>query len=568
MPNEKNKDASLKRQVVEFLERCGLEDFVVDREVHMNFTGAKTEDGKFEDEKETDVVARFSYAGKIVLLLFECEDSTGSRGSIKAEYRDYDGVIRKIESRLDAIQILHSKESLLHGKHFKDVDQIRLCFIYGPSYPEKTLNTCIRTAKQHSFTVWSQANLRYFLAISSTVGRWAKYELFKELRLNLEAQSVTKIPALEIKQTGQRMYFGAMHPGLLLKIAYVTRRARENTYAYQRMLNKHRIQDIATFIASDSPESFLANAVFIVFDGESPVQRLIHYDQETGLLTIPKKYCCAWIIDGQHRAYGFLQTKFEDWTEEKFHRFDLPVVIFRNLEEISQTRTFITINYNQKKIKPGLLCDLATVTGDLTQRLTWASLLGKQLNSNVKSPLYKRVKVSELDFAKPISLSSLVQYGLLETLLGFKRGPMYDGPLAKHSPIDVNGSPDNSTNRKSLETQLKLLIRFLKAVQKNTESEDVEKDPWTNTRKFSLLKPTGVNAFFMVLARIMQKYPGAGLNLESYLAPIKFISFEKEDVARMGGGWSGFRELANEMLRKLNAKHGDALPLYAKKQKI
>jgi len=568
MPEDKNKDASLKRQVTEFVQRCGLEDLIIDREVHINFTGAKAESGEFEDEKETDVVARFSYAGKIVLLLFECEDSIGPSGSIRAEYRDYEGVITKILGGLNQIEVLHSRDDVLRGKDFKDVDEIRLCFVYGSRYPEKNLNTSIRFAKQHGFAVWGHSALRYFLAISSTVGKWAKYELFRELNLNLEQQSTSKISALEIKQKGQKMYLGAIHPGLLLKIAYVTRRARESTYAYQRMLNKHRIKEIAAFISSSSPESFLANAVIIVFDAEPSVQRSFHYDSDKQLLTIPRKYCSAWIIDGQHRVYGFLDTKFEEWTEEKFQRFDLPVVIFRNLEEISQTRTFITINYNQKKIKPGLLCDLATVTGDMTQRLTWASLVGKQLNANEKSPLYRMVKVSELDFGRPISLSSLVQYGLLETLLGFKAGPSYNGPLARHAPIDASASANGPDNRNAREKQVKLLMRFLSAVKKNTKNSDSEKDPWTNTREYSLLKPTGVNALFMVLARIMKRYPSVGLNLEAYLAPIQFISFGKEDVARMGGGWSGFRELANVILRKLNAKHEDELVLYVRKEKI
>jgi len=209
-----------------------------------------------------------------------------------------------------------------------------------------------------------------------------------------------------------------------------------------------------------------------------------------------------------------------------------------------------------------------TVTGDMTQRLTWASLIGKELNANEKSPLYRKVKVSELDFGRPISLSSLVQYGLLETLLGFKPGPAYNGPLAKYAPVDASVSQNGPTNRKALEKQVKLLIRFLAAIKNHTTSSDAEKDPWTNTREYSLLKPTGLNALFMVLARIMKKYPTAGLDLEQYLVPIQFTSFEKEDVARMGGGWSGFRELANVILRKLNAKHEDGLALYGKKEKI
>jgi len=87
--------------------------------------------------------------------------------------------------------------------------------------------------------------------------------------------------------------------------------------------------------------------VLIVFD---PNMR-VRYDAKKQELTAPLVYCSAWIIDGQHRVYGFLGTKYEDWTEEEFEPFDLPLIVVRDLPEADQTRTFININYFQKRIK-------------------------------------------------------------------------------------------------------------------------------------------------------------------------------------------------------------------------
>ena len=175
------------------------------------------------------------------------------------------------------------------------------------------------------------------------------------MALSLEQDNVYKIPALEVRQKGTKMFLGTIHPGQLLKIAYVIRRARKSTYAYQRMLSKHRIKEIEAFISSGKPESFLPNAVIVVFDQEHAVQKSIVYDAAKKSLAIPRTYCSAWIIDRRHRVYGFLGTQFENWTDEKFHKFDLPIVIFKTLEDVAQTKTFITINYNQKKIKSGLV---------------------------------------------------------------------------------------------------------------------------------------------------------------------------------------------------------------------
>ena len=472
MTTEENKDSGLKKAVTEFLGRCGLEDLVVDREVHLNFTGYKDQSGDYVDEKEVDVVASFSYAGTRVLLGFECENSKGPSGSIRAEYRDYDSVLKKIRAKLNEVRVLHSKDNTIRGHHFVDLDEIRLCFVYGSQYPPQKIRTCEMEAQRYSFSVWDYSALRYFLAISSTLGKWTKYELFREMALSLEQDNVYKIPALEVRQKGTKMFLGTIHPGQLLKIAYVIRRARKSTYAYQRMLSKHRIKEIEAFISSGKPESFLPNAVIVVFDQEHAVQKSIVYDAAKKSLAIPRTYCSAWIIDGQHRVYGFLGTQFENWTDEKFHKFDLPIVIFKTLEDVSQTKTFITINYNQKKIKSGLLCDLSTLTGDMTQRLTWASALGKRLNDSDQSPLYERVKITELDAGRPISLSSLVQYGLLETLLGFKPGPSFAGPLARYAPIDAYASFNSQDNHKAIEKQTRLLIYFLDSVKKNTRTKN------------------------------------------------------------------------------------------------
>lgn len=565
MTSESNKDSGLKKAVAEVLERCGLDDFVVDREVHLNFTGATDTSGQLDDEKEVDVIAIFSYAGKRVALFFECENSTGPGGSIRSEYRDYDQVLRTVRSKRDEIKVLHSKNGVLSAAHFEDVEDVRLCFVYGLRYPDRNLKTCVAEAKKYSFTVWGDVALRYFLALSSSLGTWTKYELFREMRLDFEQHLPYSIPAIEVRQKRARMYVGTIHPGQLLRIAYVTRRARQETYAYQRMLSSHRIKEIASFISSNASEAFLPNAAVVVFDDEPAIQRLITYDREKRLLNIPRKYCSAWIIDGQHRVYGFVGTQFEEWTDERFQRFDLPIVIFRRLKEISQTKTFITINYNQKKIKSELLCDLSTMTGDLRQRLTWASAIGKELNRDEQSPLYQKVGVTELDSGRPISLASVVQYGLLETLLGFKPGPTYSGPLCKLGAISSGANLHSADNQRALGKQTRFLIYFLKCVRANTSSAVPQKDPWTNTRQYALLRPTGINALFMVLARILEKYP-RGTDFADYLKPLRKVRFRRNIIKKMGGGWGGFRELANRILRKLNAAHGDGLRLYGIKE--
>jgi hypothetical protein len=109
----------------------------------------------------------------------------------------------------------------------------------------------------------------------------------------------------------------------------------------------------------------------------------------------------------------------------------------------------------------------------------------------------------------------------------------------------------------------------LEGARKNTETGDPRTDPWQNTRDYALLRPTGINAIFMVLAKALQQYPDAGIDFDRYLRPLRSVSFKRNYVARKGGGWKGFRGFANTIIRRLNrGKRRNRLSLYGEKEKI
>jgi hypothetical protein len=45
------------------------------------------------------------------------------------------------------------------------------------------------------------------------------------------------------------------------------------------------------------------------------------------------------------------------------------------------------------------------------------------------------------------------------------------------------------------------------------------------------------------------------------------MRFTSKFVAEQGGGWKGFRSLANIMIRKINAANHDSLRLFGEKEK-
>jgi hypothetical protein len=237
---------------------------------------------------------------------------------------------------------------------------------------------------------------------------------------------------------------------------------------------------------------------------------------------------------------------------------------------VLQNRTFVNINLYQKKIDPTLLCDLATAVPDLQNELTWPGQIAKRLNQI--EPLKGKIKISELDKGKPTTIASVARYALLESLLGHNRkSQSWDGPLCAYAPFNAKATLDNATNKTALSRQVNLVQRFLAAVRENTKHASAKKDPWANVKEYSLLKPTGINALFLLLSRILEKYPRVekdiGKDLQAYLKPLKGMRFTSKFVAEQGGGWKGFRSLANIMIRKINAANHDSLRLFGEKEK-
>jgi DGQHR domain-containing protein len=372
-----------------------------------------------------------------------------------------------------------------------------------------------------------------------------------------------------MKQGDNELFILGASPSVLLKIGYVYRRASGKPMAYQRILNKDRITKITEFLSTD--DALLPNAIIIAFDDDPAVQSEIKY--ENGKLYFPRKYCSAWIIDGQHRVFGFLNTRFENMDDDDPElMFELPVVAFKNLKPVWQNRTFVNINYNQKRIDPTLLCDLATALPDLQNQLTWPSLLVSELAK--MEPLKGKIKISELDEGKTLSIASFAPYGLLEGLLGYdKKRRTYNGVLNKYSPFIPEAILEDATNQKALNEQVDLLRRYFDAVKQNTCKSNPRRDPWRNTVDYALLKPVGINALLLALARIMERYPKLEKDLHQdlleYLKPLSKVKFSRAFIAKQGGyGWKGYRNLANAILTKINIENGDDLRLFGEKDKL
>ena len=112
-----------------------------------------------------------------------------------------------------------------------------------------------------------------------------------------------------------------------------------------------------------------------------------------GVLYLPQTYKSAFIIDGQHRLYGYSIAESES-------NHTIPIVAFQNLPGDEQTRIFVDINHNQKSVPASLL---HSIMADFNwnspnDRLALSALKTKlfvRMNDDESSPFYKRIIISE-----------------------------------------------------------------------------------------------------------------------------------------------------------------------------
>lgn len=228
--------------------------------------------------------------------------------------------------------------------------------------------------------------------------------MFKHERINKEK---IRIPALKGTMGGHNYYMLSIEPAKLLKIGFVLHRTKVNTQimmpTYQRLLVPSRLKGIGEFIDKGG---YFPNTIIVNFDDSNKKNR-IQFEQaaggsddtktKLGYLTIPNAYCIAYIIDGQHRVYGYAGSKYKDTNT-------IPVVAFDGLPSEEQLRIFMDINEHQKAVNPGLRLDL-------TEDLNWdsprldsrlkalRSSIIKQLGNGNNSVLSRKISIGE-DSAK------------------------------------------------------------------------------------------------------------------------------------------------------------------------
>ena len=228
-----------------------------------------------------------------------------------------------------------------------------------------------KTAKENDIYIWGSNYLKTGEELFTLIGPLTLHYVLKELSVSSkpirdeEGGADYKVPSFRITVGDQQLFSFFLPAEKLLNLVYVFRLQPGNEDAYQRFINRKRIlgtkdePGITEFINNGG---FFKNTVVcsferqVTFEPKSTGLLLQSSNIEFGILSIPKLYGTVWIIDGQHRIYGYAGANPES---KKMH---IGVMAYQDVEKKRQAKDFIDINQKQKSVDPNTLWDLLAQT--------------------------------------------------------------------------------------------------------------------------------------------------------------------------------------------------------------
>ncbi|WP_421802748.1 DGQHR domain-containing protein [Flagellimonas sp.] len=336
-----------------------------------------------ELSKQIDVFAKDDES----IIYVECKSSLNyGRGDFKKELESYQGIKRGLETSIKKM-FPNNKPRIkfilaTENKTLGDKDAERLANLGGTHLDEEAIE--------------------YYLKMFGQIGIAARYQLLGSLFAgNTIPDLNNQIPAIKGKMGNHIYYSFSIEPDKLLKIGYVLHRSKANRKmmpTYQRIIKKNRLKQIREFITEDS--GFFPNSIIISLDAKSSGLRFDPANTQVataiskvGVLYLPKKYRSAYIIDGQHRLYGYAGTKYSESNS-------IPVVAFVNLKREEQVDLFMQINENQKAVpktlRETLNADLLWTSSNKKEQLkALCSRISIFLGEEKDSPFYNYVSLGE-----------------------------------------------------------------------------------------------------------------------------------------------------------------------------
>lgn len=381
----------------------------------------------------------------------------------------------KSSEDLNEVQFKKDIEKL-HGQ----MEGLRKCAL--KQYPGRKVkfiwatHNCIMSAKdikrlqEWDIIFFSDSTIQYYSELVKHLGTCSRYQLLGNLLANTEIKKMqNKVLAIKGKMGGHEYYEFSIEPEKLLKIGYVLHRNEANKNmmpTYQRIIKRKRLKEVQSFI---NDGGYFPNSIIISIDSggrklqfdESPT-KLDDSISKIGVLHLPKRYHSAYIIDGQHRLYGYSDSEYANTNS-------IPIVAFVDLDRSEQLKLFMDINENQKSVSKTLRI---TLNSDMLwdspnqneRRDAIRSKIAQMCGEEQSSPLLGRVVIGEdeKNNIKCITIQA-IQLALQKCF--------FFSTFAKNNTIATNGSFDVGDNQATIDRFYPFLEGCFKTVKNECETE-------------------------------------------------------------------------------------------------
>ncbi|WP_222717459.1 DGQHR domain-containing protein [Listeria portnoyi] len=312
--------------------------------------------------------------------------------------------------------------------------------------------------------------LEYYTELAKHLGAASRYQLLGTLFENKKIDEIENvIPAIRGSMGGHTYYSFSIEPEKLLKLGYVLHRNSANKGsmpAYQRIIKKQRLNQVQEFVNNGG---FFPNSIVINIDsGKDDLKFELAPKQpknsisKLGMLHLPQKYKSVYIIDGQHRLYGYSDSHFKETNS-------IPVVAFLNLEQEQQVKLFMEINENQKAVSKNLRntlnSDLLWASPSFSEQRRALSLrIAQSLGEDRNSPLYNRVIIGENSKTSACCIT-------IDTIKTALDSGNFMTKFDKKNEIESHGSFDKGTNDSTYPLLYGFLMQAMNYISANSNQE-------------------------------------------------------------------------------------------------
>jgi len=339
------------------------------------------------------------------------------------------------------------------NKHYRPEAKLKIRWIIATRNIEWR-KADLTKAEANNIIVLKDEELDYYNKITKHIKAAAKYQLLAHVFSQEKIHALDlQVPATRGKMGGLTFYNFLIKPLDLLKISFISHKQSRNVEdfeTYQRMLEPKRLEKIARYV--DASGQFPTNIVInIKADRKLRFDKIQEIgDSAYGTLYLPNHYASAWVIDGQHRLYGYVYSKRSE--KGKDDKTTFPVLAYENLPQTDEAKLFVDINCEQVRVKRSLLNEIyAGLKWDSTEFSEKLDALCSRavmkLNTTTKSPFYERIIVSNTQktYYRCLTLTSFVD-GLKENnFFGEQKNVFKPGVLYASYGEDLSETLDKAT---------------------------------------------------------------------------------------------------------------------------